>query len=170
MNIIIFEDEKFDNLYPLTYFRPVFELRCGAISLRERIEKLFPNGQFYYFMRDYLSPVFKNKYGANKVNNVHALKSNDLLFINGRLLAFKSDLNFAGREEVGINNGDMVYTRINKATVEKLSFADWDSFFAQLKTMLPPKNVAATKIDYPWNLIQNNSKIDQDINYGFPKY
>ena len=29
MNVIIFEDQKFDNLYPITYLRPVYELKCG---------------------------------------------------------------------------------------------------------------------------------------------
>jgi hypothetical protein len=48
-------------------------------------------------------------------------------------LALKSDFNFSDREEIGIDNGDIVYVKIKKATEEKSSFSDWDDFLAQLK-------------------------------------
>ena len=38
MKLILFEDAHYDDLYPLTYMRPTFELRCGATSLAEKIQ------------------------------------------------------------------------------------------------------------------------------------
>jgi hypothetical protein len=35
--LLIFEDEGWRNLVPLTHIRPTFEIRCGAFTLRERI-------------------------------------------------------------------------------------------------------------------------------------
>ena len=72
-------------------------------------------------------------------------------------MALKSDFNFSDREEIGIDNGDIVYVKIKKATEEKSSFSDWDDFLAQFKIKLPLKNVVAIMIDYRWNLIQQNS-------------
>lgn len=34
--IVLFEDGTYPNFYPLTQLRPVFDLRCGCFSLRER--------------------------------------------------------------------------------------------------------------------------------------
>ncbi|MBU1356469.1 MAG: hypothetical protein KJ620_07865 [Candidatus Edwardsbacteria bacterium] len=38
-NIILYEDHLYPELYPLTYLRPVWDLRCGAFSLKQRLEK-----------------------------------------------------------------------------------------------------------------------------------
>ncbi len=38
--LLVFEDRSWQNFVPLTYTRPVFDLRCGAFTLRERIAAL----------------------------------------------------------------------------------------------------------------------------------
>jgi len=38
-NIILYEDHLYPELYPLTYLRPVWDLKCGAFSLKQRMEK-----------------------------------------------------------------------------------------------------------------------------------
>ncbi|MDZ7377395.1 MAG: putative sugar nucleotidyl transferase, partial [candidate division KSB1 bacterium] len=86
MKVIIFEDDQFDNLYPLTYLRPVYELKCGHTKLVQKIQRLLGDQDYYYFMREYLAPVFSKKYGADRVNQFNALNG-DLLLVNGRLLA-----------------------------------------------------------------------------------
>ena len=42
-NICIVEDEKFENLLPLVYMRPVYDLRCGILTLKEKILNLPDN-------------------------------------------------------------------------------------------------------------------------------
>ncbi|MHC4713946.1 MAG: putative sugar nucleotidyl transferase [Planctomycetota bacterium] len=37
MRVCLFEDTHFENFYPLTLSRPVWELRCGMASLREKL-------------------------------------------------------------------------------------------------------------------------------------
>lgn len=165
MKVVIFEDQKFDNLYPLTYLRPVYELKCGHTTLREKIERLMGKTSFSYFMRDYLAPVFSKKYGAEKVNQPGALKD-DLLLINGRLLAIDFKLPLDGAEEVAMADGQIVYARLKQATSERIQFNNMIEFLQRLPSTLPQKNVAATLINYPWNLIQHNSKaIIDDFNH-----
>jgi len=122
MNVIIFEDHKFDNLYPITYVRPVYELKCGHTTLREKIERMIGKASFYYLMRDYLAPVFAKRLGEEKVNQFEILKKDGVLIINGRLLAIDFKIDVEGPEEVALSNNQLVYVRIKKTSIEKIQF------------------------------------------------
>ena len=41
--ITFFEDQGFRAFLPLTYSRPIYDMRCGIYTLRERVETLAPN-------------------------------------------------------------------------------------------------------------------------------
>ena len=165
MNVIIFEDHKFDNLYPITYVRPVYELKCGHTTLREKIERMIGKASFYYLMRDYLAPVFAKRLGEEKVNQFEILKKDGVLIINGRLLAIDFKIDVEGPEEVALSNNQLVYVRIKKTSIEKIQFKNLNEFTTAVTSILPSKNVSATLIDYPWNLVQNNPKaIIDDFN------
>src|SRR6185369_18037643 len=59
--IILFEDEGYRTFLPLVYSRPVFELRCGLFTARERVAVLLgrpPSG----VCRPHLASV----YGAGR--------------------------------------------------------------------------------------------------------
>jgi len=166
MNVIIFEDQNFDNLYPLTYLRPIYELKCGHTTLREKIERMIGKASFYYFMRDYLAPVFAKKLGKEKVNQLEVLKSDAVLIINGRLLAIDFKIDLEDPDGIALSNNQLVYARIRKTAIEKIQFENLNEFITAIASILPSKNVMATLIDYPWNLIQNNSKaIVDDFNH-----
>lgn len=166
MKVVVFEDEQFENLYPLTYLRPVFELKCGHISLRQRIERVLGNFDYYYFTREYLAPVFKKKLGQDKVNKLEVIKNENLLFINGRLLAIDFKLGADGAEEIGMNGDAVVYIRTKKETVQKIKYNDINDLINQLKSKLPSVEVKTTLINYPWNLVQNNIRaIKDDFNH-----
>jgi len=165
MKVIIYEDQKFENLYPIAYLRPVYELKCGHTTLREKIERMVGTASFYYFMRDYLAPVFAKRLGNEKVNRINVLKDDDLLFINGRLLAIDFKIDFNGNEEAALMNNQLVYARIKKSTIEKIEFENLDEFINKVTSALPTKNVSVKMIDYPWNLVQNNAEaIIDDFN------
>ncbi len=36
-DVCIFEDKDYRKLLPLVYLRPVYQLRCGMVSLQEKI-------------------------------------------------------------------------------------------------------------------------------------
>ena len=86
MKVLIYEDETYENFYPLTYLRASWELRCGAFSLRQRIEHLFPAEQVGLWARDILVPVLRRRYPDKPVNDLKALEGDDLLLVNGRAL------------------------------------------------------------------------------------
>ncbi len=160
MQICVFEDKGFELLYPLTYMRPTFELKCGHTLLYEKIVRAFPGMKFQYIVRDWLEARWKEKFGADKVNNLAAIQSDDTLFINGRLLYMGLKLEANGSEEVGMAGEDVVYARIKKSEIGKYGHNVFD-LVAALKN-LPKKDISCTMIKYPWNLVQKNPDAIRD--------
>ena len=81
MKTIIFEDERWLNLAPLALLRPVFELRCGVDTLREKILGGRPGSDCGYWVRDYLAPLARERYG-DQVNE-ESMLGTDLFLVNG---------------------------------------------------------------------------------------
>jgi UDP-N-acetylglucosamine diphosphorylase/glucosamine-1-phosphate N-acetyltransferase len=73
MSLILFDDHSWENLLPLTYTKPVSELRIGILTIREKWEKaLSMSGS--YMTQDYLSAKFPS------------VIADENLLINGALL------------------------------------------------------------------------------------
>lgn len=57
MNIVLFEDKKWNAFLPLTFTRPVGELRMGMMTMRERYERIF-GVQVFHEARPQLRELF----------------------------------------------------------------------------------------------------------------
>jgi len=166
MRICIFEDEEYENLYPLSLTRPVFELKCGQFTLRERILRNFSGVDVSYFMRDYLVPVFSQDKKEVSVNEMQALKNDDILFINGRWLLSKGELNLTGEEEVGICGEETLYLRVKRKTMKTYFSSSFRKLISSLKQKLKKKEIKARLVTYPWDLIINNSwALEEDFTF-----
>jgi UDP-N-acetylglucosamine diphosphorylase/glucosamine-1-phosphate N-acetyltransferase len=107
MNVVLFDNPKiWKNLLPLTYTRPVSEIRIGILTIRGKWEKWLGTS-CSYFTEEYLSQKFplKEKAGSlliasnicpdkDLVSAVKALKEGEALMKNGEVIAF------AGRSEL----------------------------------------------------------------------
>jgi len=156
MQVYVFEDEGYSRLYPLTFTRPVFELKCGATSLLEKIERDFPGAEIFLSMRDYLAPVFKHKL-ALPVNDLSKIGERDGLFINGRWLGGQEGIDFEGPEEVAISpEQEVVYARAKRNTLKGLKAQDLSQVLEHLKSTLKVEKVEARMVRYPWDLIKHN--------------
>lgn len=82
--LIIFEDEKYTDFYPLTLSRPVFGLLCGAAQLWEKIAGRFPDYEPVLSCRRELASLLGAETGR-KVNLIDYQKGDRLIFVNGRL-------------------------------------------------------------------------------------
>ncbi|MDE7411059.1 MAG: glucose-1-phosphate thymidylyltransferase [Paramuribaculum sp.] len=86
-NILLYDNPQIRvRLLPLTFTRPISHLLCGALTLREKWEKLIP-GQYSYLTADYLS----EKYPAtvtddNLVIAAHLIPTAELCAEINRLL------------------------------------------------------------------------------------
>ncbi|KYC49221.1 MAG: Bifunctional protein GlmU [Candidatus Methanofastidiosum methylothiophilum] len=156
-SICIFEDNLYENFLPLTYSRPVFELRCGFKSLREKIEYFFPEINKYLIMREYLKPLYSNEVKVNEPSE------GNVLFINGRLLMkerpdIKNEGIYYYNDEVAfIYAKEKSMTNVNISTVKDID---------KLKKIgLPEFKISNLNvIKYPWDLIKgNNNEIKREF-------
>ncbi|RMG30299.1 MAG: glucose-1-phosphate thymidylyltransferase [Bacteroidetes bacterium] len=74
MDCILFEDEKRIDFLPFTYTRPVYELRAGLFTFRQRWEHQLGKG-VYSLAWDYLGPAF-----------TRLPRAAEAIWINGRVL------------------------------------------------------------------------------------
>jgi len=157
MKLVIFEDTLFDNFYPLTYMRPVFDLRCGRTTLREKIERATGTAASALFVRDWMASVTAAK-NDTAVNDLSALRGgDDILLVNGRCLWLGDAKPTTGRDAVGKAGEEIAYVSLTKETAAKIDASDFDSFLAAACEAAAPKEVSGLKVlAFPWNLIEEN--------------
>ncbi len=83
MNIILFEDEGWEDLQPISLTRPLWDIRCGIFTLKERVEALFPENDISYICRGHIATLVKRNESNAGVNN---FRCSDLLFLNARVI------------------------------------------------------------------------------------
>ena len=153
MKIVLFEDSGFENLLPLTYFRPVWELRCGIYELKEKVIRHLSTSEVYFSARQYLmdfylapSTVFSPAAGE------------EYLFLNGRLLMGTNDsekiLSIA-RKEVFVSGTSIVAWRTDGRSLgqylERGILQD-----DRILNDFSQQQVPFRLITYPWDLIESN--------------
>ena len=80
-NLILFDNERRDHLLPLTYLRPVADLRVGILTIREKWERHLGISASF-LTQDYLSGKFPLSYGKdNLLLNATVLPSRELLLL-----------------------------------------------------------------------------------------
>jgi UDP-N-acetylglucosamine diphosphorylase/glucosamine-1-phosphate N-acetyltransferase len=168
--LYIFEDGKFDQFFPLTYNRPVYELICGISRIKDKIASLFPEAEIILLCRDYLENVLKIKTSQN-VNNFDIKDEDELLFINGRVIPhgdLTEKLNFSSEEKFFFCGEDLVSWRGTG-----LSFKNHENIFKTLYVkdrVIPIKQkrefstIEVKLAGYLWDLVnQNKSEIENDF-------
>ncbi len=156
MKICIFEDDGYKNLYPLTYFKPVYDLKCGIDSLKDKIFFHYNDLSFVLHTREILSKTIREKQKLP----VNDFELGDYLFINGRVLfdrELKDAINLDRSETIYTCNGTEIAAVIPENFSRRLSnFVD---NFSDLKNIFPEFNIVeinAKTVNYPWDLISEN--------------
>ena len=158
MNIYLYETRTSAlKLEPLCSTRPIFDLKCGAFSVLERIKKIFPNDSITVFIRNELKGLIDEK---NKINiNPEIVK--DGLWLNSNIIWNQSLIEkFKNKHNVfsikDINVGFYLSEKkgnqwILKGGPVEILFSNFDS---NLKKISISKNEC---IEYLWDCIYNNS-------------
>lgn len=133
MNIILFDGEQRDHLLPLTFTKPVAELRMGILSFAERWGKLL-GGTISYQTQEYLSGKFK----------MHLETEN--IFINPAFFPSSSLVdaiqNLALDQSIIYNNQIIA---ANTSTFDKIN---------SLETIVFSEDLI--QIKYPWDIFTHN--------------
>jgi len=98
MSYLLFDDVSRSRLLPFTHTRPVADIRCGILTMRERWEKCLHHSTST-LTQDYLQPL----YPANE-------DANDNIYINGGVFANSALVNSIKQLEHGqaLVKGDLV--------------------------------------------------------------
>jgi UDP-N-acetylglucosamine diphosphorylase/glucosamine-1-phosphate N-acetyltransferase len=100
MNVILFEDEKVTNFYPISRLRTIDEIRTGRWTQKERAFRLFNNKPLSYSLRENYGDEFKVE--------------KDTLFLNSRLKDFCPFRNLTINTCIVNKDGEVLGYRGNK--------------------------------------------------------
>lgn len=136
MSLILFDDHSWENLLPLTYTRPVAELRVGILTIREKWEKVLQSPASY-LTQDYLSGRYP------------AVKEDSNILINGSLLPDKNLVKAIKSLKSGesIKKGEVILaakTGTEIPEIKGLSAVEYDS--------------EVDLIDFPWKIFRLNGQ------------
>ncbi|MFQ5649486.1 MAG: GlmU family protein [bacterium] len=153
--VCIFEDKEASQLTPLSLTRPVYDLRCGFTTLKEKIVRQFPLSTISLHCRDYLQEVVREQNPGVEVNEIDA---DECLFINGRILVDSDFVNKldAERERLYVDRGTVVAALLRGPTLRNLTL-DNPLPFDRLLHSIETSTVETKLIAYPWHLVHNNA-------------
>lgn len=137
-NIILFDDESRERMLPLSYTRPVGELRTGIFTIRERWEKLL-KGKASYITSDYLTDKFPMDLEDDNIVINGAVLPND------RLLRLIEQLE---PNEALMEGGDLLAARLDRSQFEHLFENESIDEISGIDLMDTP----FIHLSYPWDL------------------
>lgn len=150
-NIILFDDESREQMLPLSYTRPVAELRTGVFTIRERWEKLL-EGKASYITSEYLS------YRYPMILEDDNIVINGAIMPNDRLVRLIEQLD---PNEALMDGGNLIAARLNKYQFERLIK---DESIDEI-TGLELTDTPFIHLSYPWDLfLYLRATIEYDYN------
>ena len=121
MNYVIFDDKTWDELLPLTFTRPVAEIRLGILTIREKWDRYLVGESISYCTRPHLREKFPMTLAA------------DNIFVNGSVIPTAELMSEIDALQVGqalITDDIVCAIRLDKAQAErfdplKISFKNY---------------------------------------------
>lgn len=158
-HICLFEDIYYTHLLPLVYFRPTFNLRCGILSLKEKVQQYYHKADVTLHCRSYLADYMHLRNPGLPVNRI---SDNSVLFINGRALVdeqFVKKIPLRGEENVVyVNNDHVVAARVSGTKLKHLKHALSGTYSISDFDGLKIVQIDSTLIHYSWDLIKHNGE------------
>ncbi len=147
MNYILFDfHEDWENLLPLTYTRPVSEIRIGILTIKEKWNKLLDTN-CSYLSQEYLQAKYK------------LITNEDNIYINGSVLPNKyliKDILALKSGQALVQDSQLICFR----TENEITEID-DTTFKKFEKINSSKKFG--KINYPWDIFrQNGAEIESD--------
>ncbi len=171
--VVLFEDETARTFLPLTYVRPIYDLRCGIFTLRERVASLTgraPEG----ICRAHLADL----YGAGRWPLRLLSRSTPVTFVNGRALdlAWLPALLAAPVNTIVVADpgaallhgavllGARLSPALASAVLRDLIEQGGAAALAELRRFAHVIEVDAAMLSFPWDLVgQNGAQIARDL-------
>jgi UDP-N-acetylglucosamine diphosphorylase/glucosamine-1-phosphate N-acetyltransferase len=144
-NIILFDPDTRDQLLPLTYTRPVCELRVGILTIREKWEHWL-SGKVSFITQDYLSEKYPISIASdNFVINGSILPSKDLCHLIEKL----------NNNEALLKEGELIAARLDESQFFNLME---DNDIEELEGLEVDPSVKLTMINHVWDIFSLNAQ------------
>ncbi len=148
MNYILFDDYTWEELRPLTFTRPVCEIRLGIMTLKEKWEK-YLSSKCSYLTKDYLQEKFPT------------LISEDNILINSSIIPTAELIS----EIETLNQGDVLKkdalicaVRLNKEQTHKFNYENIDNY-SVIESVSD-----FSKVNFLWDIFRMNGEaIEHDF-------
>lgn len=142
MNYILFDDNTWEQLLPLTFTRPVSEIRVGILTIKEKWERYLKTGCSYH-TKDYLRVKFPVKINA------------DNIFINSSVIPTAELLSEIENLELGQilkHNETVCALRIDKKGAQNFNL---EKYYTENSIQTITNCI---KIDHPWDIFRMNGE------------
>ena len=154
--MIIFDDLKYTNFFPLTYTRSTGDLRCGILKLRQRIFSYMDQEQVKVILPSFLENTYKERHSDWQINSLE--NSREEIFINSRL-KINSDIadiiNALENNTCLLAKDNFLIAAKISTEKQKICSEDIDTLFSKVKKIILEEDLFW---NYPWELIKENSE------------
>ncbi|MDY0151492.1 MAG: putative sugar nucleotidyl transferase [Candidatus Cloacimonas sp.] len=150
MQLVIFDDIQSSAFYPLTLNRPISDLRCGILKLRQRLESCFaPEGTTAIVVEPILAAMLckrhpdwlvndlsagtklyvnaRIKISEEAIKQVNQLRDGDILIAGDTIVAAKSELCLDNLDPLQARQCDLaLYESLSDIIHDNSRMLDWD--------------------------------------------
>jgi len=150
MNYILFDDKSWQNLLPLTFTKPVGEIRTGILTLKEKWEKMLQS-PVSYKTEDYLSEKYPIKIATENI------------LINGSVIPNKNLIEKI--QQLGHNKALVAGTKILALKINKNQLSHFNPYSTENfeKESFSSEFIS---IEWPWDIFKLN-EINIKTDFGF---
>lgn len=160
--LALFEDVLVDRFLPLVWRRPVYDLRCGIRTLRDKVASVYGRSVDALFARSFLTTVLEERAGLS-VNTLP--QGQEILLLSGRILA-NSDLAKHvppdGPEALYLDDEGVVVAA--RLSVSRLRSLEVNALGESLDPVAPPLRdverypFEGRLIEWMWDLVHHNTE------------
>ena len=142
-NVILFDDDSWENLLPLTYTRPTSEIRCGILTIKEKWER-YLEADISYITQEYLAESY-----PIKIADDNLVVSGNVL-PNPKLIRVINELSM---NEAVMFEEELVAARLSRAQFDHLIHNEQvDELIGYAIDETPIE-----RIERPWQIFQKTS-------------
>jgi UDP-N-acetylglucosamine diphosphorylase/glucosamine-1-phosphate N-acetyltransferase len=157
MRWALFEDSAVEGLAPLVLARPAFELRCGRMTLRERLLRHTQSADWGALVRAYLVEAYQEDCPDCHLNDLEWLEAAETLFVNARWVPPTNWKPALDRSAVGRQGGSIVYLTVTPGEVNELRGRTVGDWLEALALRRHDVGATGTLLSRPWDLVTRNA-------------
>jgi UDP-N-acetylglucosamine diphosphorylase / glucose-1-phosphate thymidylyltransferase / UDP-N-acetylgalactosamine diphosphorylase / glucosamine-1-phosphate N-acetyltransferase / galactosamine-1-phosphate N-acetyltransferase len=170
--LIIFEDEKYVDFYPLTHLRPTYFLRPGIRFLFEKYVDVFSDYRHFLFCRPELVDIVSSQ-TTIPINKFEVGEYEATIFVNGRVKynpEFITALEQAGKNVI-LYSGENIAAfkkvgKLNDDENEILKEGDLARFLDKLTMNAQTMEIELPMYNHLWDLVNAiETEIEDDFEY-----